>query len=79
MSNVVDRTMPDGSTVDVRCGGAMPHVGCMPKDVGAMPKGVGNIPKGRQYTKVGHSMTTLMRQMFGLTMATPMGRYLVLS
>ena len=39
MPNVVDCTMSDGSTVDVPCGGAMPHVGGMPKDVGAMPKG----------------------------------------
>ena len=57
--------------------GGMPDVGAMP-GVGAMPKDVGNIPKGRQYTKVGHSMTTLMRQMFGLTMATPMRQCLVL-
>ena len=44
----------------------------------ALCQRVGNIPKGRQYTKVGHSMTTPMRQTFGLTMATPMGQCLVL-
>ena len=44
----------------------------------ALCRRIGNIPKSRQYTEVGHSMTTPMRQTFGLIMATPMGQCLVL-
>ena len=89
MSNVFDCTMSGGGRIPQV--GAMPNVGAMPKvdtvDVpcvavlcrrSAVCRRVGNMPKSRQYTEVGHSMTTPMRQMFGLTMATPMGQCLVL-
>ena len=44
----------------------------------ALCRRIGNIPKSRQYTEVGHSMTTSMCQVFGLIMAMPMSRCLVL-